>query len=136
MEVLNLTQLNTGVNNLLLKLHLDESDEPVHTAQVTIREGQSLYTTQFSLHSIEQKFHLIFFVPMQFRPDVKLGKLIPSFVRNVSIVGEVTEDIQKIVQIKGQHNAPIIRNLPIKNSEISGNFEVNIKFAIQMFSDF
>jgi hypothetical protein len=60
---------------------------------------------------------------MQFRPDVRLG--------------DVTEDIQKIVQIKGQHNGPIIRNLPLKNTEISGsNCEVNLKFAVQMFSNF
>lgn len=73
-EVLNLTNLNSGITNLSLNLYLDESDEPLHSSQVAIREGQSLYTTQFPLHSTKQQFHLSFFVPMQFRPDVRLGK--------------------------------------------------------------
>lgn len=73
----------------MLKLHLDESDEPVHQAQITtIRDGQSIHTTQFPLHSMKQKFYLSIYVPMQFRPDIKLG--------------DVVEDIQKIVQIKGE----------------------------------
>ncbi|KAI6175845.1 BMA-ITSN-1, isoform a [Aphelenchoides bicaudatus] len=123
-EVLNLTNLNSGINNLLLKLYLDESDEPEHSSSVEVRDGQSLYTTQFPLHSTKQKFHLSFFIPMQFRPNVKLG--------------DVTEDIQNIVKIKGNHTGPIIRSLPLKNTEIisGSNCECNVKFAIQIFSNF
>lgn len=118
-----MTNLDRGINNILLKLHLDESDEPEHRAQIPVRENQSLYTTQFPLHSLKQKFHVSLFVPKQFRPDIRLG--------------DVTEDIQKIVQIKGQHNGPLIRQFLLQNSEISGsNCEVNIKFAIQMFNNF
>ncbi|KAI6239576.1 BMA-ITSN-1, isoform a [Aphelenchoides fujianensis] len=76
-EILSITNLPVGMLNLRLKAGLDQAEGSSVDTQIAVREAhnQSLYTTQFSLHSLEQTFHGALFVPMQFRPDVKLGQL-------------------------------------------------------------
>ncbi|KAI6200427.1 BMA-ITSN-1, isoform a [Aphelenchoides besseyi] len=112
-EILSVTSPLSTVSNLRLKLRLEPSIEKEVENEVTVRDGQSIYTTQIPLHSLEQTFHLSFNVPMQYRPDICVGK--------------TEESMKNIMRLRGSHPGPIIRMLKLNDGEISNyqNCEVN-----------
>ncbi|KAI6236441.1 BMA-ITSN-1, isoform a [Aphelenchoides besseyi] len=121
-EILSVTSPLSAISNLRLKLRLEPSTEKEVESEVNVRgDGHSLYTTQIPLHSLEQTFHLSFNVPMQYRPDICVGK--------------TEESMKNVMRLRGSHPGPIIRMLKLNDGEISSyqNSEVNVKFFIQLY---
>ena len=137
-EILGLTTSGSSTGRTKLRLRLGGTDGGGgmwHEAEVAPSRDASLFTTQFALHSLEQTFHLVAFVPAFFQPTQSLVSLAQQATRQHSRLGELSESVRTLTYIVGNHSGPIIRLLPLRDGEstAAAKCEANIKFFVQLF---
>lgn len=100
---------------------------------IDVKRERNLLTTQLPIHNIHGCFKVSLFVPMKYRPDIKIGNL--EGFKFIQRLGEGVVSVHELVTASSAHHGPLIKSVKLQNSDIPSNQipSMDLKFVVQLF---